>query len=180
MLHNIYSKYASDVTYTGTDKNTCHSYLDTYEQLFNPLQTQSINLLEIGVSGGYSIQMWLEYFDKAHIYAVDVAWWVCKFLFPRDRVTCITGDATKEETFQQITALDVVIDDGSHYPQDQLASFKLLYPKLRANGLYIIEDIQDVDSFIPELDKLTTNYVVNDLRKIKNRTDDVLVVAYKC
>jgi predicted O-methyltransferase YrrM len=36
--------------------------------------------------------------------------------------------------------LDVVIDDGSHLLEPTKASFNVLFPRLRAGGLYVIED----------------------------------------
>lgn len=178
-LHLIYNKYASEVTYTGTDKDTCHSYIKIYEELFYPFQKTPISLLEIGVSGGYSIQMWLEYFETAHIYAVDNAWHVCRFIFPPERVTCINGNATKADTFETVPDLDIVVDDGSHYPEQQLSSLRLLYPKLKSKGVYIIEDIQDLESFKPQLDELVTNYVVYDLRHERKSKDNVLIAIFK-
>lgn len=36
--------------------------------------------------------------------------------------------------------LDLVIDDASHLYEPSLATFETLFPKLKPNGLYIIED----------------------------------------
>lgn len=36
--------------------------------------------------------------------------------------------------------LDLVIDDASHFYEETRASFEILFPRLRAGGLYIIED----------------------------------------
>jgi hypothetical protein len=37
--------------------------------------------------------------------------------------------------------LDIVIDDGSHQPDDQQATLLRLWPSLKRGGLYVIEDI---------------------------------------
>jgi hypothetical protein len=39
----------------GTDKNTTHSYLGTYEKLFSPRREDSIRILEIGIWSGASL-----------------------------------------------------------------------------------------------------------------------------
>ena len=39
-------------------------------------------------------------------------------------------------------SFDVIIDDGSHISKDVKKTFKLLFPTLANNGLYIVEDIQ--------------------------------------
>jgi hypothetical protein len=36
--------------------------------------------------------------------------------------------------------IDLVIDDGSHMPEETKSSFETLYPLLRPGGLYVIED----------------------------------------
>jgi hypothetical protein len=56
-----------------TDKNTIHSYLETYESLFHSKQNTSGNILEIGVHFGGSIQLWNNYFKNAKIYGLDIA-----------------------------------------------------------------------------------------------------------
>jgi predicted O-methyltransferase YrrM len=43
--------------------------------------------------------------------------------------------------------LDVVIDDASHLYEPTLASFEVLFPRLRPGGLYVIEDWTWHDSF---------------------------------
>lgn len=35
----------------------------------------------------------------------------------------------------------MIIDDGSHLNEDIIATFKLLWPMLKAKGLYCIEDV---------------------------------------
>ena len=37
--------------------------------------------------------------------------------------------------------LDVVIDDGSHFVDDMIGSFRLLFERVAPGGLYVIEDI---------------------------------------
>lgn len=48
-------------------------YFDIYERLFEKFIGKEINILEIGVSHGGSLQMWKEYFgDKATIFGLDI------------------------------------------------------------------------------------------------------------
>ena len=35
----------------------------------------------------------------------------------------------------------IIIDDGSHRPFDQIATFNILFPALTGKGIYVIEDI---------------------------------------
>jgi hypothetical protein len=56
----------------GTDKNTSHSYLETYEKLLKPYKEKDGSLLEIGVQYGGSILLWKEYLKNFRIFGVDI------------------------------------------------------------------------------------------------------------
>ena len=73
--------------------------------------------------------------------------------------------------------LDVVIDDGSHRFSDQVGTFTLLKNCMNKGGIYIIEDVANLgpDS-IPAFESLHDNIEIIDLRNVKNRYDDVLIV----
>ena len=47
---------------------------------------------------------------------------------------------------------------------------------MKPNGIYIIEDVNNLDSTIDTYKKLHNNVEIIDNRHIKNRVDDVLVV----
>jgi len=40
-------------------------YLDEWDRFFKPYRDQSINLLEIGIQNGGSLEIWSRYFPKA-------------------------------------------------------------------------------------------------------------------
>ena len=42
--------------------------------------------------------------------------------------------------------LDVILDDGSHIPEHQILTFNTLFPSVVPGGIYIIEDVNDIDS----------------------------------
>lgn len=178
-LADICKKYESYLTDQGTDKGTTHSYVEIYEKLFDSLKDSEIVLTEIGVSGGYSIQTWLEYFSKATIYAIDIDWTTCKFSSWDSRVITVDADATKADIVDKISRSDIIIDDGSHTVSDQIASFNVLFDTLNDKGIYVIEDVNDLPTLLYALDKVTSNYEVYDMRPVKNRFDDILVVIYK-
>ena len=57
---------------TRTDKNTTHSYLPLYENLFkNKIETAQ-NMLEIGIQNGGSFKLWRDCFINAAIYGLDM------------------------------------------------------------------------------------------------------------
>lgn len=43
--------------------------------------------------------------------------------------------------------MDIIIDDGVHTIVGQLQSFQNLLPKLKQDGIYVIEDVQRKDEF---------------------------------
>ena len=153
----------------NTDKGTTHSYLEVYDKLFKDLK--NINLLEIGTQYGGSLEMWRDKFPGSNIYGIDI-----NPLREPDGVTIIKGDATKEEILEKVKGVefDVIIDDGSHKVEDQLKSLEIFYPKLNKGGLFIIEDIQDIDK---DRDKFKGEII--DLRDVKGRYDDVLIIYKK-
>ena len=176
-LNEIYQNYQ---TPDGQgDKGTAHSYIEIYEQLLTPYRNNS-TILEIGIAGGYSLHMWKEYFINSQICGVDVSFDAVSNpnLNSKD-YTIFHSDATTPEflnLIQDIT-FDVIIDDGSHIFQHQITSFNLLKSKIRKGGIYIIEDVAHMDTNMENTFKsLHTNCAILDLRHIKQRYDDVLIV----
>lgn len=170
-LLEIWEKYKSD-------KGTVHSYMPYYNKVLEDYKHTENGVLEIGVSGGNSIKMWREYFTKAKMYGNDLSFHQ-RVLDGVKNVKWLKGNQSDEKTFKEIQNLDVIIDDGSHKLHDQLKSFKLLWPKLNPGGIYIIEDIRDIDGEKEHFTKLHKNVFVHDFRKLKNRSDDVIIEIRK-
>lgn len=129
-----------------------HTYDLPYEFHFGSLRDKEINLLEIGVGGynnpsegGASLRMWKEYFTNPYtdIYSIDI---FEKSSIQEDRITIFQGSQSDEVFLNYVSdmigQIDIVIDDGSHVNSDIIASFKVLFPKLKSGGLYVVEDLQ--------------------------------------
>lgn len=130
------------------DKNRwSHSYTPVYWKRFKDLRDEPLTLLEIGVSEGYSLNMWHEFFPRARIVGWDVR---------DDRWTEVVRDplvrvqkVDQGDMVQMVEALhvlgnprfEIIIDDGSHQFKDQMTSWSTLLPTLKPDGLYIIEDM---------------------------------------
>lgn len=135
----------------GTDKvlspdGTGNNYTPHYEKFFAPMRDQTINLLEIGVLGGASIQMWLEYFPSARIYGVDnvkdTNRWNLILAPPNERYRFIHGDQSDPGFWAQHPFhWDIVIDDGGHFGNQVITSLECLWPRVKSGGLYCIEDL---------------------------------------
>ena len=91
----------------------------------------------------------------------------------------IHGKSSRVETFKDITNIDIVIDDGSHKVIDQVTTFNILYPRLNPNGIYIIEDIRNIEESKTKFLSLDKNVKIFDYRENLNRSDDVIVEVRK-
>jgi hypothetical protein len=170
-----------------TDKNTCHSYLPTYEILLGPLRDVARNVLEIGICAGGSIKLWKDFFRYAQIHGVDIMplsdiWPVLNH--SRISIHAATDGYSAEfvdKTFRaKGVSFDVLLDDGPHTLQSLYDFLDLYLPLLHAKGVLIIEDIQSPDWIellrkrVPESDRKFLR--VFDLRSVKGRYDDLLFV----
>ena len=164
------------------DKGGTHSYIDQYEVLLAPHREECC-FMEIGLALGLSLAMWREYFGKwSTLFGVDLSIVFDKAPFTDDEgkadVRLIEADATKPGLLEKLphVPFDVVIDDGSHMMADQVATFNLLKPRMASGGLYIIEDILALEAAKMVFKNLHANCEIIDLRHVKGRFDDVLVV----
>ena len=169
-----------------TDKYTIHDYIDGYyEYEFASKQTVPITILEIGVGKGYSIRLWNDYFSHATIVGMDIYDWAVEMyrytpnvkIMQVDAYSTVVIDKFPDETF------DYIIDDGPHTLDSQIISIQKWLPKVKRNGKLIIEDVQSMD-FIQDFQntlnmKSVLSYRTIDLRKNKNRYDDIIFEIIK-
>lgn len=118
-------------------------YFDIYERHFERFRGRAPLVLEIGVSGGGSLEMWRGYFGPgSRIVGLDVD--PACAAHAGDGVDVVIGDqgdpAVLADILARFGAPDIVIDDGSHRMADVLASFRHLYPAVSATGVYLVED----------------------------------------
>lgn len=124
-------------------------YFNIYERHLSRFRDREVHLLEIGVMGGGSLEMWREYLGKkAHIYGVDIDS-ACA-LHQGPDISIFIGNQSSRPFWRSfrssVPSLDIVIDDGSHIPDHQLIALDELLPTLNAGGVYLCEDIHSEDS----------------------------------
>ena len=159
-------------------KGTAHSYIENYyHQRFDKIRLDKLNILEIGVSTGLSLEMWCEYFPNSNIIGIELN--NINYIPSNDRIKLIIGDGTDSKTFKNIDELDIIIDDGSHIFTDQIFSYAILYDKLKKGGVYIIEDVKNIDEVSQFFNRLNINTKIFDFRRLKNRNDDVIIEIIK-
>jgi cephalosporin hydroxylase len=120
-----------------------HHYFEIYHRHFRSFRGRSPVVLEIGVFQGGSLQMWREYFGPgAQIVGIDVDP-RCK-QFEEAQIRVLIGDQADRAFLagvkRQLPRIDIVIDDGGHFMNQQIASFEELYPHLQPRGIYLCED----------------------------------------
>lgn len=184
-LQEIYEDHSDSSGVGHGDKGTVHSYIETYDKLLTPYRDKKINFLEIGIAYGESLELFYKYFSNAQIYGADIhdIEIFSDHIKPGgykndDRFTIWIENAATPKFLDVIgdTKFDIIIDDGSHVLQDQIDSFNLLKDRMNPGGIYIIEDIQHLDLEEIDFEELHDNIEIFDLRKVKGRYDDVLIV----
>ena len=135
-----------------TDRGGWRGYDRVYSQYFKDIRDKKLNILEIGIMHGYGIYAWQKYFSKSTVYGIDIDWSSTKMMQLNDlkkkhnlfkQARLYNLDSTKENSWYQFNLehFDVIIDDGDHHPDNQIATFKLAWNYLRNGGLYFIEDV---------------------------------------
>lgn len=164
----------------ATDKNTVHSYVDNlYDSLFEQKRLTASRVLEIGVYDGGSILLWRDYFINAIIDAIDIN--DCSTKIDNHRINNMVCDAYNLNTIKKLQEYDIIIDDGPHTIDSMVFFIKHYIHLLKPEGIAVIEDIQDyrwIDTLVKLIPDSFTSQIV-DLRPIKNRYDDLLLVIRK-
>jgi hypothetical protein len=119
-------------------------YLEIYERHLQRFRGRDVNILEIGVYQGGSLQMWKHYFGpKTRIFAIDIEP-RCR-QFEGDGVSIFIGSqrdrAFLRQVKQQIPPVDILIDDGGHKMSEQITTFEELFDHIKSDGVYICEDL---------------------------------------
>lgn len=122
--------------------NKWSKYFSLYDRHFAKFVDKQVNVWEIGVCGGGSLQMWKKFFGpRATIVGIDIE---PKFYFEEDQIHVHIGSQSDTEFLSSLVEKygppDVLIDDGSHMQIDLHATFKFLYPLMNKKSVYFIED----------------------------------------
>ena len=121
-------------------------YFYIYDRLFDEYRGKNkpLTIMEIGVNKGGSLEIWKKYLPEGSIICgVDINP-KCKEINFSENIFFHLGSASDrnfmEETFKD-TEFDIILDDGSHICSDVIETFKIMFPKLRQGGLYVVEDL---------------------------------------
>lgn len=187
--------------YKYCDKGDVHSYVEVYEQLLAPHRRPGVRFLEIGLFHGASLRMFEEYFavppmplprgssfpaavgidcsDRPHDGMADLR----PMIATGGHDIRLLNAADPQEVYARFIndpSFDVIIEDAGHAVADQLAIYANFRNRVAPGGLYIIEDIENIDRdrVIFENIDSTRRVEIIDRRQVKGRFDDVLVVIH--
>ena len=127
-------------------KNLIHKwdhYFEIYDRHFKKYKDKDVVLLEVGVSRGGSLQMWSDYFGKgSKFYGIDIDP-RCKE-FENENTKIFIGSQSDKKFLgyvkDNIPPVDILIDDGGHYMNQQIILFEELFGYVKKNGVYLCED----------------------------------------
>lgn len=141
----------------GSDKAVTHNY----HLLYGPILAQQdavSAVLEVGIGThnpdvvsnmgvngkpGASLRAFREFLPDAQIYGADID---RRILFSEERISTFFVDQTDSGSFDAIAdevggSLDLIIDDGLHSPNANLATLLFGLERLKIGGWLVIEDI---------------------------------------
>jgi len=136
-------------------------YFDIYHRHLSKFINKKPVVLEIGVLGGGSLEMWREYFGQGcQILGVDIDP-ACKAHESED-ITIFIGDQSNPKFWddfnKKVPYVDVIIDDGGHKSEQQIVTIEKLFHRLNRGGVYLCEDIIGENNyFMPYLFGMANN-----------------------
>ncbi|MDA0323404.1 MAG: class I SAM-dependent methyltransferase [Verrucomicrobia bacterium] len=146
-------------------------YFDIYHRHLSRFVGSPVNLLEIGIYSGGSLNMWSSYFgDRCHIYGVDIE--EACMAYESENVTVFIGDQGDPGFWtrfnSEVQGIDILIDDGGHMPNQQMVTLEKMLPQLRPGGVYLCEDVHGIhhefvayaNGLIAELNKTSSRDVL--------------------
>lgn len=169
----------------GTDKWGSHWYTQHYQRYFANWRKRRLNILEIGV-GGYedlsygaqSLRMWKRFFPKSQIVGID---FYDKSHLSEHRIDVLQCDQTDARRISEISqrygGFDIIIDDGSHRNEHVIQTFNILFPLLKTQGFYCIEDLQT--AYWPTWGAVSGNTSMDLLRSLTNCVNHAERPLYK-
>lgn len=121
-------------------------YLDVYEAYFKRYVGKPVNILELGIYEGGSLELYHKYFgENCNIFGVDILPQCKKIEDYLPNCKVFIGDTGNVDflnsLMDQLPVIDIVIDDAGHKTSQQLTAFKQIFPRINENGIYLCEDL---------------------------------------
>ena len=189
-LEDLFIHYGTDkanVFENSIEKG--HGYSEFYQNHFEKIKNQNLNILEIGSYSGASAASFSKYFPNSKIFCVDIN--ISNFKYSSKKIEVFGLDISNikmiKKFFKKINLdekkpfFDIIIDDGSHKLSDILYTFKTLFQNLRSGGFYIIEDYKLPNLFehLNNIDDIKVNIMLENLRKKKTFNSKIINAEFQ-
>jgi cephalosporin hydroxylase len=109
-----------------------------------------LTFIEVGVQKGGSLDMWSQYFRReqdlvpVNVIGIDVDPECAKLTYDDAYINVEIGDQGNPEFWDsfsnRVGFIDIFVDDGGHYMDQQILTFEKVFPLLSVGGVYICED----------------------------------------
>jgi hypothetical protein len=170
------TKMCRVMTKYGSDKGRAHRYTSVYSALFRERYDEPLRIFELGLgtnnpdapssmgvfgAPGASLRGWRELFPHALVYGADID---RRILFQEERIKTFYCDQLDPSSIRELwghpelrDGADIIIEDGLHTLEANLAFLQASLHHLRPGGIYITEDI--LENYANEwFDRLETIY----------------------
>lgn len=132
------------LNHTGRLVHKWIHYFEIYHRHFSRYRGKSPIVLEIGVFHGGSLEMWHDYFGPGcSVFGID-ADPRCKSL-EGEGTKILIGDQADRSFLARVRSelpiIDILIDDGGHKMEQQIATLEELYSHIAKDGIYLCEDL---------------------------------------
>ena len=143
----------------GSDKSLYHNYHFVYAKMLinrsaitqmleiglGTTAPEIVSTMGAGASPGASIRAFRDFLPSAMVYGADID---DRILFEEDRIKTYHVDQTDLATLDRLSQnipgeLDLIIDDGLHSPNANLAVLLFSLKKLKVGGWLSVEDIHE-------------------------------------
>ena len=176
------TKMCRVMTRHGSDKGRAHGYTTVYSALFMGQYREHLRLVELGLGSnnldvpsnmgvfgapGASLRGWRELLPNAQIYGADID---RRILFQEDRIKTFHCDQLDKSSVQELwshpelqNGADIIIEDGLHTYEANVAFLRESLDYLRPGGIYITEDIawSDADKWFDSLENIFSKQYPN-------------------
>lgn len=129
---------------TGPGLNKWQHYLEIYDRHLGRFRGRPLHIVEVGIFAGGSLGMWRAFLGSdIQVYGVDIDPDCRKH--EGDGVRVFIGDQADpgfwSRFLDEVPQIDIVIEDGGHHPEQQIATLEALLPHVSPGGVYVTEDI---------------------------------------
>ena len=203
-LCEIMGRNKSDKGHINITKSW-HNYTTFYYSIFQSLRDKNLRLFELGLGTnnrnipsnmgengrpGASLYGWHEFFPNSDIFGADID---SDILFNTTKIKTFYCDQRNPEIIKKMwdepelqENFDIIIEDGLHTFNANVCFFENSIHKLKQNGFFIIEDInnREVNLFINKIKEWEDKYIGYSFTLLKipsenNRWDNTLLVVFK-